>query len=609
VRLRASLAALLVAALALVLAWSAGASDAPARHASARHASARHASAPRAAAPLPPIRHVFVIVLENESASTTFGPTSPARYLSKTLTAQGAFLPNYYGVGHESNDNYIAMISGQAPSVSNQSDCQIYSDLEPGTMASYGQAVGSGCVYPSWVPTIASQLTTAGYTWRDYNEDMGADPARESSVCGHPGLNSRDNTQTAEASDMYATRHNPFVYFHSIIDDTTLCDTHVVNLDELPQDLSATSKTANYSFITPDLCDDGHDAPCADGEPGGLPSADKFLQTWVPQITSSPAFKQDGLLIVTFDEAATSDTSSCCGEIPGPNSPEPGVNGPGGGDVGAVLLSPCIKPGTVSQTPYNHYTMLGSVENLFGLAHLGYAALPGETYFGSDIFNQSCGSSAGSGGGGPPTAAIHAPVIASQSSTTSRLSLRWSATGHGDRFTIQVRDLSRPGSNWRTLMSKTTANRRMFSAALGQTYEFRVDATSGGLTSPDATATTIVPTGTRIAGGHFTTGWTVVRRRGAWQQHVIQTTRPGASLTLRYTGGFVSVIGDMTRHGGTMLVTVDGRSRTISLNAKRLHRRRVLCTVKVTSGVHHLKVTDMRGLVALEGLAIADRTG
>ena len=352
-----------------------------------------------ASAAVPSIRHVFVIVLENESASTTFGAASPAPYLAKTLTAQGAYLPNYYGVGHESNDNYIAMISGQAPNVENQADCQSYDDFEPGTIGSYGQAVGTGCVYPATVPTIASQLTGAGFTWRDYNEDMGATPARESAVCGHPALNSQDGTQSATAQDEYATRHNPFVYFHAIIDDTTLCDDNVVNLDELPQDLATASATANYTFITPDLCDDGHDAPCADGEPGGLAQADTFLRTWVPRITGSPAFKQSGLLIITFDEAATSDTSSCCGEIAGPGSPEPGINGPGGGRVGAVLLSPCIAPGTVSNTPYNHYAMLGSVENLFGLSHLGYAALPGESYFGSDVFTRGCSAGAGSGGG------------------------------------------------------------------------------------------------------------------------------------------------------------------------------------------------------------------
>ena len=246
---------------------------------------------------LPPIGHVFVIVLENESASTTFGAGSPAPYLSTTLRSEGAYLPNYYGVGHESNDNYIAMISGQAPSAQNQADCQFYDNLEPGTIGSDGQAEGTGCVYPADVPTIADQMTASGLTWRDYNESMGADPTREASECGHPGINSVDNTQKATATDEYATRHDPFVYFHSIIDDTALCDSHVVNLNLLPHDLASAADTPNYVFITPDLCDDGHDSPCANGQPGGLAQADAFLRQWVPQITSSPAFtQQHGLL-------------------------------------------------------------------------------------------------------------------------------------------------------------------------------------------------------------------------------------------------------------------------------------------------------------------------
>jgi len=177
-----------------------------------------------AAAGLPAIRHVFVIVLENESASTTFGASSPAPYLAKTLISKGAYLPNYYGTGHESNDNYVSMISGQAPNPQNQGDCQIFDDFTPDTIGAYGQAMGSGCVFPSDVKTIADQLDAAGLTWRDYNQSVGANPSREPSVCAHPGINKQDGTQTATATDQYATRHNPFVYFHSIIDDTTLCD-------------------------------------------------------------------------------------------------------------------------------------------------------------------------------------------------------------------------------------------------------------------------------------------------------------------------------------------------------------------------------------------------
>jgi hypothetical protein len=553
------------------------------------------AGAAQALAAQPPIRHVFVIVLENESASTTFAPGSPAPYLAKTLTSQGAFLPHYYATGHLSNDNYISMISGQAPNVQNQADCQDFSDFVPGTIGSFGQAQGTGCVYPASVQTIASQLTTAGFTWRDYNEGMGATASREPGVCAHPAVNAPDNTQSATAADAYATRHNPFVYFHSIIDDTTLCDTHVVNLDQLPQDLGSVPGTANYSFITPDLCNDGHDSPCANGQPGGLAQADRFLQTWVPRITSSPAFKQDGLLLVTFDEAATSDSSSCCGEIPGPGSPQPGQNGPGGGVVGAVLLSPCIAPGTVSNTSYNHYAMLGSVENLFGLPHLGYAGLPGESYFGSDVFNQACG-------GAPPGAAIHAPPVASENSAAAQIPLRWSG---GGLYTVQVRSLSARNGRWRTLAAATHATGLRFKGALGASYQFRVQAGSGAF----ATTTTIVPSGVHIAKGHFGAGWKVVRRRGAWQQHAIQTTTAGASFRLRYVGGALSVIGETTARGGAMRVTLDGHTRTVRLGSSRLRRRRVIYAAAVKPGVHRLKLADARGLVALEGLAIASRTG
>src|SRR5436305_236275 len=132
-----------------------------------------------AAAGLPPIRHVFVIVLENESASATFAPNSPAPYLAKTLTAQGAYVPGYYGIGHESNDNYIAMISGQAPNPQNQADCFSFNDFQPDVIGPNGQAVGSGCVFPSDIRTVADQPAAAWLTWRAHNRSMGADARRQ----------------------------------------------------------------------------------------------------------------------------------------------------------------------------------------------------------------------------------------------------------------------------------------------------------------------------------------------------------------------------------------------------------------------------------------------
>jgi hypothetical protein len=342
--------------------------------------------APRAnAAKLPDIKHVFIIVLENKGYDTTFGPNTVATYLADSLPARGALLRQYYGIGHVSLDNYIAMISGMPPTRQTQSDCGRYADFVQTGTAPDGQPIGNGCVYPAHVLTIANQLDAKHLTWKGYMEDMGLNPAREASRCGHPVLNQLDSTERATATDQYAAKHDPFVYFHAVIDAPT-CQQNVVPLTELEPALAQISTTPNYSFIAPNLCHDGHDRPCRNGEPGGLVSADAFLRHWVPIITGSPAFRKDGLLLITFDEALTLDPSACCNEPSGPNTPRPGVGGPGGGRIGAVLLSPFIKPGTVSDTPYNHYSQLRSMEDIFHLQHLGYAAPKGLVPFGDDIF-------------------------------------------------------------------------------------------------------------------------------------------------------------------------------------------------------------------------------
>src|SRR5919197_4396531 len=191
----------------------------------------------------PPVGHVFVIVLENENADVTFGPGSPAPYLSQTLPSQGAFIPSYYGVTHLSLGNYVAMVSGQGSNIETQSDCQIYSDFTGGVIGLDGQALGQGCVYPATVKTIADQLQAKGLSWKGYMEDMGNDTTREAALCVRPQLNTRDNTQSATPTDQYAARHNPFIYFHSIVDDGVYCEQHDVPLSQLPADLSKSRTT------------------------------------------------------------------------------------------------------------------------------------------------------------------------------------------------------------------------------------------------------------------------------------------------------------------------------------------------------------------------------
>jgi len=350
-------------------------------------------AAPAAREPLPPIRHVFVLMLENQSYAATFGSRSAATYLAHTLPARGALLTHYYAIGHASLGNYIALVSGQAPNLATQLDCSTYSDFRASEPAldAHGQLRGSGCVYPRLVRSLPDQLEAAGLSWKAYMEDMGKNPARESATCGHARLGATETTNLASRGDQYAAKHNPFVYFHAIIDDQARCDRHVVNLERLPRDLASAATTANYIFITPNLCSDGHDAHCVNGEIGGLAGIDRFLRTWVPRIEAAPAFLADGMLIITFDEsdgAGTDGSSACCGERPLPGARfQPGFNGPGGGRVGAIVLSKYVKPGTVSAVPYNHYSLLRTVEAIFALPYLGYAAEPELRVFGPDVFS------------------------------------------------------------------------------------------------------------------------------------------------------------------------------------------------------------------------------
>jgi len=343
------------------------------------------------------VRHVWVIELENQGYAQSFGTPSADPYLAETLPRMGALLENYYAIGHASADNYIAQVSGQAPTLATQADCPLWIPF-PGHVAAgpYHQVPGEGCVYPAAVPTLGSQLSAAGRSWAAYLQDMGNDPGRDNTVstargpaCGHPATGSADRTEHAERGDQYAARHDGFTFFRSITANPAFCAAHILSFRPLPGDLARASATPAFSFLAPNLCHDGHDATCADGAPGGLAQADRFLAHWVPVIMAAPAYQDGGLIVITFDEG--SDTAACCGESSGlgpshPDVPLPGKTGPGGGRIGAVLLSPLIRPGTVSAAQYNHYSLLRTIEDIFALPHLGDAAMPQVRSFGPDIF-------------------------------------------------------------------------------------------------------------------------------------------------------------------------------------------------------------------------------
>jgi hypothetical protein len=308
------------------------------------------------------IKHVWLIILENKSYDATFTGLNNNTYLWQTLPQQGVLLRNYYGTGHFSQDNYISMASGQAPLSDTQNDCPYYNATSgsvdtSGTLATnpnFGQFVSAagpnsvagtnGCVYPSSVQTLFNQFDQAGVSWKGYAQDLGngSHSAGGISTCGAPYASpgaaptysggtatvstAQPNPGAANATDQYVPKHFPFPWFESLLQNPNDCNAaHIANVFDpsngLYHDLQSESTTPAFSWITPDNCSDAHDATCAGNNlsggwlnpttpnptpqnyTGGLYAADLFLRHVIPEIEASPAYKDGGLIDVTFDEA------------------------------------------------------------------------------------------------------------------------------------------------------------------------------------------------------------------------------------------------------------------------------------------------------------------
>jgi phospholipase C len=301
---------------------------------------------------IPRFAHVVVLVEENEAESTTFGPGSPARYLN-SLRAKGVFLPNYYGTGHASLDNYIAMVSGQPDNPASAGDCL---ELSLYNCAQIQTAYDSG-------RNLGDQLDAAGVSWNSYMDSTPTPcfhaPYSPTSPAPDPY---QGDSQKPPARD-YADRHNPFVWFPDFVANQTRCRAHQRPFTELAPDL-ARDALPQFAYIGPDTCDDGHDDPCSDGKPGGLVSADAWLRANVPALLDY-LWRHDGLLIINFDEGLA-DANDACASC---------ASGGLGGRTGAVLLSPRLRAGAVVTASYDHFSLLRTIEDSFGISeHLNLAA-------------------------------------------------------------------------------------------------------------------------------------------------------------------------------------------------------------------------------------------
>jgi hypothetical protein len=251
------------------------------------------------------LRHVFLIVMENKESDAVFGsPDAP--YLTR-LAARYAQADRYYAIGHPSAPNYLALLGGDTFGVSD--DC-----------------------YPCDPrgPSLADQIEAHGRSWKGYFEGL-----------PRPCYLGPD-------TGGYAAYHNPFFHWQAIRSNPERCG-HVVPLPQLARDL-VTNSAPDFAWIGPNLCHQTHDCPVRDG--------DAWLASLVPTILDSPAWRDGGVLIVTYDEGTT-DTG-CCQEARG-------------GRVPFVLAASGGPLGYRSATPYSHYSLLRTIEASWRLGYLGHA--------------------------------------------------------------------------------------------------------------------------------------------------------------------------------------------------------------------------------------------
>jgi hypothetical protein len=347
--------------------------------------------------------HVYIIMMENHAQQQIIGDVTDAPNLNQLATKYGV-ATNYYGVTHPSLPNYLAAISGDFQGIFD--DCPagpgITCEVEefiPNTgdgtanQLMTAQQAANAAVIPHWFSgrTIVDQLEEHGKTWAAY---MGALIATGDTSSGAPivpvdagdagdGDDGSDGAEAAPATEtlnLYAQKHNPFEYFQSIRTNSNRMQ-KIVPYTQFATDIAGTTMP-NFVWISPDQCADMHgingptaafaDAGFCTGAAAGsdmsadvIKYGDAFVGNLVTTIQSSPTWTQGSAIVVVFDEDDYVGTAGCCG------SPT-GVDGGtlGGSLVPAIVISSLVSTPRTSADAYNHYSLLGTLQSIWGLGCL-----------------------------------------------------------------------------------------------------------------------------------------------------------------------------------------------------------------------------------------------
>jgi phosphatidylinositol-3-phosphatase len=255
---------------------------------------------------------VFLIMMENHNWSDIKNSPS-APYINHTILPMASYAEQYYNPpgNHPSEPNYLWLEAGTNFGISNDANPDVN--------------------HQSTKQHLITLLNNAHISWKSYQESISG------SVCPLTGNN------------LYAPKHNPMVFFDDVTNNnnpnSAYCIAHVRPYSELANDLRQNTE-ARYNFITPNICNDMHDSCAPLYDP--VKQGDTWLAQNIPMILNSQAYKNGGIIFITWDEGEGGD-----------------------GPIGMIVLSPDAKGGGYSNTiHYTHSSTLRTLEEIFGVTPL-----------------------------------------------------------------------------------------------------------------------------------------------------------------------------------------------------------------------------------------------